>query len=193
MKVKRNYLVYTILITLKNIEPKIWRRFKIDSETPLDEFHEAIQIIMGWENYHLHQFSAKNLFYKDLSDSDFIGSRDCDYSGMRICDLLKKEKQAIEYEYDFGDGWVHEILLEKIQNNAILFCPVCLEGKRACPPEDSFGPWGYQDKLDILKNKEDEDYWETLEWMGEDFDPEAFNLDMINENLKNYFYEDTDF
>ncbi len=101
--------------------------------------------------------------------------------------MFPKVKSKLKYEYDFGDGWLHELLLEKVlpfNENTTL--PVCLDGKMACPPEDCGGVWGYGNMLEILKNPSHEEYEETLEWVGEEFDPEDFDLAETNE-LFEYF------
>ncbi len=130
-------------------------------------------------------YKANKKLYQDLSDADFIGSRDIDYAGLKLCDILNEKNKKIQYEYDFGDSWIHTLVLEESQDNAILLLPICLAGERACPPEDCGGPWGYQDKLDILKDKNHEEYWDVLDWMGEEFDPEEFDLELINLYLTN--------
>jgi len=94
---------------------------------------------------------------------------------------LKSKK--IIYEYDFGDGWEHEIVLEKIFNNRNIDNPICLSGKRNCPPEDSGGPYGYMDLLEVISDPTNEDYKEMKSWIGEDFDPEYFDKEVINELL----------
>ncbi len=120
-----------------------------------------------------------------MSDDDFYEDMDnVDYSKMRIADLLNKEKDKINYEYDFGDGWEHDIVLEKIYSNGDhKNTPVCLTGKNNCPPEDCGGIWGYYNMLEILKQPEHEEYEEYIEWLGEDFGPKYFNKEKINEKL----------
>lgn len=103
---------------------------------------------------------------------------------VRLGDLVKKGGRLM-YEYDFGDGWTHEIHVEKVlpaETGARL--TRCLAGERACPPDDCGGPPGYQNMLDILADPEDPEYEEMLEWVGEDFDPEAFDLDAVDKALR---------
>jgi hypothetical protein len=108
-----------------------------------------------------------------------------DYKKIKISDLLKKEKDKIVYEYDFGDGWEHDVLLEKIlPGDEKLKFPVCLEGKMACPPEDCGGVWGYSDLLEILKQPKHEEYDSYIEWLGGEFDPEHFDKEAVNRILK---------
>jgi hypothetical protein len=103
---------------------------------------------------------------------------------MKLCELAPAVKSKFIYEYDFGDGWKHEIKTVKIGPPAEgVSYPVCLAGELACPPEDCGGLWGYYNKLEILKNPKHIDYEDTLEWMGDDFDPQRFDIDTINAEL----------
>lgn len=179
--------IYQIQIALKGFKPKIWRRLLIPSDLLLSDFHKVIQTSMGWTNSHLHQFIKNKTFYTvKMQDDDFWEEMDnVDYKNMKVTDLLKKEKDKIVYEYDFGDGWEHDIILEKIlplDNNTKY--PICLTGKMNCPPEDCGGIWGYSDMLEILKDPDHEEYESYIEWLGEKFDPEYFNKDEVNEFLK---------
>jgi hypothetical protein len=104
---------------------------------------------------------------------------------VKLSEVYHGPKTKFMYEYDFGDSWEHEILFEKeMPAEPGSHYPVCLEGERACPPEDCGGVWGYADLLKVIKNPEHEEYEEMMEWVGEDFDPEAFDLDEINSALK---------
>jgi hypothetical protein len=169
---------YQLRIELARYRPKIWRRLLVKADLPLDDLHMTIQIAMGWENCHLHQFIKDRKFYSERLKEDWgwNDSHNVDYKGMVISDLLLKEKDKIEYEYDFGDGWIHDIVLEKIlPPDSTMKSPVCTGGALACPPEDCGGIWGYAQMLEILKDPTFEAYEETLEWVGEEFDPGRFN------------------
>ena len=178
---------YQIQIVLRGSKPKIWRRILVPSDLLLSDFHVIIQITMGWTNSHLHQFIKDRTFYtKRMADDDFWGEMDnVDYSKIKISDLLKKEKDRIIYEYDFGDGWCHDIILEKIiVEEEIGQIPMCIKGKRNCPPEDCGGTWGYQDLLHTISNPKHEDYESMIEWLGGEFDPDYFDKNEINAMLK---------
>ena len=174
--------IYQIQISLNGFTPKIWRRIQLKSDILLPDLHDIIQTTMGWDDSHLHQFIKNKEFYGDPSlDEDFDT---VDYRKIKLSAMLKKEKDSMKYEYDFGDGWIHTILLEKIlpvDTNTIY--PVCLAGKMHCPPEDCGGVWGYTDLLEILKDPKHEDYEDNKEWLGDDFDPNEFNIEMINAYL----------
>ena len=169
-------------ITLKRIRPPVWRRFLVPEGISLSDLHDVIQEVMGWWNSHLHQFLCKRKRY-GVPDPDWDSGKIIDDGTISIKDLGLSVKDKILYEYDFGDGWEHELLLEKILPKEERMVPVCLKGARACPPEDCGGPWGYENLLEVLKNPEDEEYTSWKEWLPEDFDPEHFDLDGINSRL----------
>jgi len=178
--------IYQIHITLTGSKPKIWRRLLIPSDLLLSDLHKIIQTSMGWTNSHLHQFIKDQTFYtKRYPDDDSWGEmNNIDYSKIKISYLLKKAKDKIVYEYDFGDGWEHEVLLEKvIPSDQKTKYPVCLAGKMNCPPEDCGGVWGYSDMLEILKNPKHEEYESYIQWLGGEFDPEYFDKKAVNEML----------
>jgi len=174
--------VYQLKITLIDSNPKIWRQILVNPDTLLVDLHRIIQTIMGWTNSHLHQFTDGINFYapNEFEIEESINSRT-----VKLNKILRQEKEGIFYEYDFGDGWEHVIVLEKIidedEKNQI---PRCLDGKRHCPPENCGGIWGYEDLLKIISNKKNEELKETMDWLGGKFDPDYFNLKEINKQLK---------
>ncbi|MEN6618821.1 MAG: plasmid pRiA4b ORF-3 family protein [Rikenellaceae bacterium] len=183
--------IYQIQIALKGSKPKIWRRILVPSDLLLPDLHKIIQTTMGWTNSHLHQFIKDRTFYtvKMRGDDFWDELNNVDYKKIKISDLLKEEKEKIVYEYDFGDGWEHDLLLEKILPvDEKLNYPVCLAGKMNCPPEDCGGVWGYSDMLEILKQPDHEEYDSYNDWLGEDFDPEHFDKDNVNAMLRTKGY-----
>lgn len=182
--------LYQLKITLKDSKPPIWRTVLIDSEITLDELHYVIQIAMQWENYHLHQFSKHEIFYGNPNLIDDVEDSREHY----VNEVLIKEKDSINYEYDFGDSWNHKITLEKILPwDESKTYPICLKGKRAGPPEDCGGIYGYYNMLEVINEPEHPDYEEVMEYLigdvGESYDPEHFNLEDINLAFKNWNYE----
>jgi hypothetical protein len=181
--------ILQVQIALKGFKPKIWRKILIPSDLLLVDIHKIIQTTMGWTNSHLHQFIKDRTFYSIKYKDDFTWNEmnNIDYKKkkIRLSDLLKTEKDKIIYEYDFGDGWEHEIILEKILpvDNKVKY-PICMSGKMHCPPEDCGGIWGYSDLLEILKQPDHEEYESSIEWLGDDFDPEYFDKDEVNDLLK---------
>lgn len=177
--------IYQFKIALKDSSPTIWRRFQVDSNISLYKMHEIIQIVMGWTNSHLHQFIDKDIFYGNSEDDDGGDTEILDEKKFKINQVMDKPKAKIIYEYDFGDSWYHELTLEKIltkdENSNY---PVCLTGAMACPPEDCGGLGGYYNLLDIIKNPEHSEHEDMKEWLGEEFNPEEFDLESINKILK---------
>ncbi|WP_425363558.1 plasmid pRiA4b ORF-3 family protein [Candidatus Tisiphia endosymbiont of Hybos culiciformis] len=172
--------VYQFKITLLYTKPLIWRCIQVPEEYSFEDLHIAIQDAMGWENCHLHQFEMLNpkTGQKDLigmsDDKDFCESIPEDKAKIAKYFLSPKDKAI--YEYDFGDGWEHEIILEKILPAvAGSQYPQCLEGERACPPEDCGGAGGYEYLLEIIANPNHEEYEERMECLRDGFNPKEFD------------------
>ena len=179
--------IYQLKITLKDFRPKIWRRIQVDADTLLSDLHKIIQTSMGWTNSHLHQFIKNKRLYSLPSEDDESGA--IDSQGVKLSALLKKQKDHMVYEYDFGDGWIHDITLEEIlQVDPAVKYPICLEGEMHCPPEDCGGTWGYADMLKILKDKTHEEYESYITWLGGSFDPCKFDLKAVNKSLRQKQY-----
>lgn len=175
-------MAYQLRITLRDIDPPVWRRVVVPAEITLLELHDVIQIAMGWEDCHLHDFTIRRQRYALPGGDDFDDS--ADESATRLCDVARA-RSKFNYQYDFGDGWDHEIVVEKTVTDTAMETPVCVDGARACPPEDSGGPWGYIEKLEALCNPGDSETEELREWMG-DFNPELFDRDSVNRELRQF-------
>ena len=170
--------VYQLRITLMGTEPRIWRQFQVRDST-LAELHPVLQVVMGWEDDHLHMFDFRDRqFSAPYPRSDFE-----DESTVTFMGLLGKKK-LFGYEYDFGDSWAHRIEVEKkLEAEPGVTYPRCVAGERACPPEDCGGVWGYADLLEALVRPETPRHRELLEWHGETFDPEKFDVAEVNKRL----------
>jgi hypothetical protein len=171
--------VYQFRITLLDTRPPIWRRIQVKDCT-LDKLHEHIQTAMSWTNSHLHHFRIGQQLYGDplLMQDNFEEMGYEDSTRTKLSDILPKsgKRFPFEYEYDFGDGWRHEVLFEGcLRAERGKRYPVCVEGARACPPEDVGGTWGYQEFLEAIADPENEEREGLLEWAGGSFDPEAFD------------------
>ena len=178
--------IYQIQVVLTNTKPKIWRRLLVNSDILLVDLHRIIQTAMGWTNSHLHLFNDGMTDYAPR-EFEVEGSRNS--RTIKLYSILKKEKSKILYEYDFGDSWNHDIILEKIiKEEDTGQIPRCIKGKRNCPPEDCGGTWGYSDLLLTISNPKHEDYESMMEWLGGNFDPEYFDIDEINNNLRQKDY-----
>ena len=178
--------VYQVKVTLKDMRPPIWRRFQVPADINLDELHMFLQVVMGWTNSHLYQFKMGGAYYGEAyPDNGFDDIEMKDASRTKLSELVDKEKAKFIYEYDFGDSWEHEILIEKaLTAEPGVRYPICLTGKRACPPEDCGGVWGYSELLETIQYPEDPEYDEMMDWLGEGFDPEQFDVDEINQMLR---------
>lgn len=171
---------HCLKVTLEGIEPPIWRRLVVPSEFTLFDLHCAIQVAMGWEDCHLHDFQIKRQRYAMPDAHDFGSPLDETKACLRD---VAGPRAKIRYQYDFGDSWNHVIVVEKILEDTEIAPPVCTDGARACPPEESGGPWGYSDKLQALSEPDKDDHQELRAWMGDDFDPERFEIDAVNRDL----------
>jgi len=178
--------VYQLKITLEGLLPPVWRRFQVPSDMNLVKLHQAIQCVMGWEDGHLHQFKVGKTYYGMTYPDDSDGMpKTRDEEKARLHELVSRPKAKFVYEYDFGNGWEHEVVLEKILSpDPDVQYPVCLEGKRACPPEDCGGVWGYADLLDMIADPNHPDHEDLREWLGDDFDPEKFDVEKVNNALR---------
>ncbi len=174
-------------ISLLEIKPRIWRRFAVPTDITLAKLHKVIQIIMGWTNSHLHQFIIKNELYAPHDpriDPDW-NRNSYDERLVKLSDVVDSGAKSFKYEYDFGDDWMHKLQVKKVgPPDAHVVYPVCLAGKRACPPEDCGGPWGFEELLEAIADPKHERHEDLTEWLGEGFDPEWFYLEEINKMLK---------
>jgi Plasmid pRiA4b ORF-3-like protein len=171
--------LYQFKITLLESHPPIWRRIQVKVGT-LDKLHEHLQTALGWTNSHLHHFRIGEQLYGDplLLGGNFDDMGYEDSTTTKVSAILPRggRRFRFEYEYDFGDGWRHAVLFEGcLRAERGQRYPLCLEGARACPPEDVGGVWGYQEFLEAIADPDHEQHEEMLEWVGGQFDPEAFD------------------
>ena len=177
--------IYQLKVKLKGIQPPIWRRLQVASSDNLEDLHIALQIVMGWMNCHMHEFRKGKVRY-GVPDEDFPDSIR-DEINFRLHQVMDKEKDKLIYEYDFGDGWEHEVVLEKVLPfEPGVELPVCLKGNRACPPEDVGGVPGYEMFLEAISDSSHPEHDDMLEWFGGDFDAEHFDLAEANGLLREY-------
>jgi putative DNA-invertase from lambdoid prophage Rac len=185
-KQSKEPVIYQLKITLKDIRPPIWRRVQVRSDATLAQLHWVIQISMGWTNSHLHSFNIQgNEYGVPMPEFDFDDMKVRDEQTVKLSKVIPGEKFKFSYLYDFGDSWEHEILVEKVLEVDPTFdYPNCITGKRACPPEDCGGIWGYQNFLEVIQDPDHPEHEEMLEWVGGFFDPEDPELDDVNPRLK---------
>lgn len=180
---KSNAEAIQLKITLVGSQPAIWRRVLVSPRTTLELLHWIIQEVMPWTNSHMHAFRDRD--DRSYADVDSGLEDAADEARFTVGQLLNQPRAKMIYEYDFGDGWEHLIQWEKappLKPDQPL--PFCTAGERNAPPDDCGGIWGYADLLAALKDPDHSMHEEMREWAGEDFDPEAFDLDQINRALK---------
>ena len=182
-----SHTIYQFKITLIGSKPPIWRRIQV-ADCTLDKLHQHIQTAMGWTNSHLHQFEIKGKRYGDpeLIVDGFDDSNCVDSTRTRISKILPKtgKRFSFTYEYDFGDGWDHEILFEGCpQKEPRKRYPLCIEGERACPPEDVGGIGGFYEFLEALADPKHNQHDDFLEWGGE-FESEKFDAQQATKEMK---------
>ena len=176
--------IYQIKVTLEDSKPPIWRRLLVRSDITLEKLHYILQVAMGWTNSHLHQFIVGGVYigepHPDYDDYlDMHDERD-----VTLRQIVAGEGFKFRYEYDFGDSWLHQVLVEKVlPPEPGQQYPLCVKGKRACPPEDVGGVWGYDSFLEAIQNPDHPEHDDYLEWVGDGFDAEEFDLDEVNEIL----------
>ena len=186
-----NERLYLLRISLFDIEPEIWRRFVVPGSITLDRLHDIIQIVMGWKDRHLHQFTIGNKRYTETAQ---ISQGEIDSGKFRLVDLIKRKGSSFDYLYDYGDNWDHIIYLEDSRycNPELEINIQCLNGKRACPPDDIGGIPGYYDFCAAMNDPTHEDHEGCKEWFSgfswndDDFDSEKFDLEKVNFELMKY-------
>ena len=185
MKRAKPEKIYQLKISLKYARPPIWRRLQVRCDVTLAKLHGILQTTMGWHDGHLHQFIVGRTYYGVPREDAFFDMDTKDERKVRLDQLLASPKQKMNYEYDFGDGWEHEILLEKVlAPEPGARYPRCIAGARACPPEDCGGVAGYENFLAAIRDANHEEHDEYLEWIGREFDPEEFELEEVNAALR---------
>ena len=176
--------IFRLKITLQYCVPPIWRLVEVAGSATLADLHRIIQAAFLWENDHLHQFLTGGV----LRSSSYVRKNLSPLRGgkqMPLGEILHRKGQSLFYEYDFGDGWLHEVRLEKIvPREAGVSYPRCTNAHRGAPPEDCGGPPGYDHLLEVLADPKHEEYEDLLEWVGEGFNPEDPNLPLVEKEMK---------
>jgi hypothetical protein len=173
--------VYQVKVTLRGVKPPIWRRLRLSAATTLAQLHQVIQVAFGWEDAHLHAFEVSGRRY---SRPDFeLWDEAADEGKARLQDLASHPGARLRYTYDFGDSWEHDLLVEDVLAPDGVAHAVCLTGRRASPPEDCGGVWGYAELCEVLADPNHPDHAERVEWLGHPYDPAAFDKDAVNKSL----------
>ncbi len=178
--------IVQIKVTLLGSSPPIWRRLLVPADMTLEQLHSVLQEAMGWDDDHLHEFRiGQRRFGRPALDDGVIGrSTVGNERTVRLITVLGKVGAKAVYAYDFGDSWKHEIVVEKV----LLpepggSYPLCVGGKLHGPPEDCGGIPGFYNLLEVISDPTNPRHEEMSEWLGDDFDPEAFSVDDVNRRL----------
>lgn len=179
--------IHRLKITLRDVKPPVWRRIEVDSRVKLDNLAAILEDAMGWDGYHLHAFEIDDVAYRlpQFFDDSPWGRRSEDESKHQLGNVLSQVGTKARWDYDFGDGWEHNIVVEAIEpaDPAIAY-PRCVTGRRACPPEDCGGSWGYANLLEAIADPSHEEHAELTDWIGSSFDPEYFDADETTEDMQ---------
>jgi len=175
---------YQIKVVLCDTKPAIWRRVQVPGDISLFHLHNVLQVVMGWTNSHLHQFRNEENVYGFPADPEFYASGDLDERKYTVADIAPCEKSRFLYEYDFGDGWEHEVLVEAELPPMVKRQAICMDGKNACPPDDCGGVPGYYNLLEAIKDPKHKEHKDLLEWLGGSYEPRHFDTEKVNARLK---------
>ena len=165
--------VHTLRIELLHVEPMVWRRFVVPSETKLPKLNRMLEAVMGWEGYHLHMFEVADLRigWPDELSADIIDER-----RVTLQQLLPRAESRLQWSYDFGDSWHDDIVVEAIEApSPHVRYPMCTAGERACPPEDCGGVFGYEQLRAVLADHAHAEHEHWRDWVGVGFEPGAFD------------------
>jgi hypothetical protein len=174
--------IYQLKVTLNDAPVAIWRVVQVPGNVTLRQLHEILQLAMGWQNAHLHEFRIDGMGYGEPSAEFDLEVNDD--RRFRLSSVAPGAGARFTYLYDFGDGWEHDVIVEKvISPESRLRYPLCVAGAGACPPEDVGGPWGYDEFLAAIRDPSHEQHDELLEWAGGPFDPERFDVRATNEGF----------
>jgi len=171
--------VFELRVSLRHIEPPIWRALRVPADVPLGVLHEILQTAFGWTNSHLHEFRVGDIRFgmTDIEDEMFSVDEDAAPLG-----AVARGESKLVYLYDFGDDWEHDIVVERLVQGGDGTIR-CTGGARACPPEDCGGPPGYAHMLKVLANPKDEEHAEMKRWAPRGFGPEKFDAVAVNKKL----------
>ncbi len=177
--------VYQLKVVLLGTRRPIWRRLQVPESANLGWLHAVLQVAMGWTNSHLHQFRIGQDCYSDtrVHFAEFVGDPEIlEERKFTLMQVVPCEKAVFGYEYDFGDSWEHEVIVEKVLPPDLSVSTVarCLDGARACPPEDCGGTWGYENLLKVLRSPKHPEHEDLKTWLGKRFDAEAFSVETAN-------------
>jgi hypothetical protein len=174
--------IFQLKIQLREVRPPVWRRVLVPGEMTLGDMHHVVQIAMGWTDSHLHEFDIDGTRY-GVPVPDWDADEVADESRVKFF-RVAREGSRLGYAYDFGDGWEHDVVVEKVLSpQPGTRYPCCIGGAGACPPEDVGGTWGYQEFLAAVADPGHPEHEHWTEWAGGGFDPSAFDVALVDKAL----------
>jgi Plasmid pRiA4b ORF-3-like protein len=178
--------VHVLRVTLLDVSPLVWRLVRVPSAITLSALHPVLQVAMGWEDRHLHQWRVGDEVYASADEEDW--GEDLADEAEAVLGEIAAIDSVLRYDYDLGDGWEHLVEVVAIEAYDATVPPVAvLDGARSAPPEDSGGPPGYEHLLDALDDPADADHEELVAWVGDGFDPDRFNRIEVNRQLEGFW------
>jgi hypothetical protein len=189
-KLKQKH-AYQMMVLLEGSEPKIWRQISVPGNMTLADLDRIIQAAMGWTNSHLHQFTIEGQVYGVLDDEWIDEMPSLPDNEFTLDAVLGTEVKSFSYEYDFGDGWQHQVEVQMviIADEKRNSWPMCLAGANACPPEDVGGLGGYEEFLEAIGAPVHEEHDSMRRWCGGPFDPQGFDLNSANRDIRRWLLE----
>ena len=177
--------LHRLKVTLRSVKPPIWRRIEVASDVSLAELSGLVEAAMGWMGGHLHAFEADGIIYERPVPDGWSFRRTEDEAKHRLGTVLGKVGAKMRWDYDFGDGWQHNVVVEAIEplDPAVEY-PRCIAGRRACPPEDCGGPWGFEEILEAIADHAHPRHDELAEWLPLGYDPAEFDADQATEDMR---------
>jgi hypothetical protein len=173
--------VYQLKATILETKPPVWRRVVVPEDIQLSQLHDVLQAAFGWEGYHLYEFEIDGVRYGTRDGEDWDPPKD--ERRARLHGVAGAGASFV-YVYDFGDYWRHKIIVEKVlPAEPGARYPSCTGGRRACPPEDCGGPWGYREFLAAIRDPNHDEHESMLEWVGGEFEPDSFDIKEFQHNL----------
>ena len=187
---RRDTSILELGVSLRAVEPPVWRRVRVRSHITLAKLHQVLQTVMGWTDSHLHEFECSGVTYGE-PDREFSERQNERLAVLAA--VLRDPGDRLVYTYDFGDGWRHDVVLERVLDpDPSGTYPYVTGGGRACPPEDCGGPGGYANLLEALASPEHPEHAELADWAGESFDPEGFDAGELNRAFHGGYYLPTE-
>jgi len=178
--------IYQIKVTLRDTRPPIWRRLLVPAGLTLDALHDVLQVAMGWDDSHMHEFRIGQRRFGKPDPNDRLMGLDPvgNERATHLYKVLGRVGAKATYTYDFGDGWEHVIVVEKVlPPDPAGHYPICVGGKLQGPPDDCGGVPGYYNLLEALRDPDHEEHEDLLDWVGGEFNPDAFSVDEVNQKL----------